>query len=144
MKNILVALDFKTETGKLVDTAQEYSRAFNAKIWLIHAVAPNPDFVGFEAGPQSVRDNRAEEIKEEHKEITNWSSQLVNEGHEAEGLMIQGATVDTILEEAKKLEAELIIIGHHEHSAMYKLLIGSRDTELIKKSSIPVLIVPLD
>ena len=48
-----------------------------------------------------------------------------------------------IMEEAKKLNVDIIIAGHHEHNFFYKAFVGSVSGKIIKKSKIPVLIVPL-
>ncbi len=65
-------------------------------------------------------------------------------GVRAEGLLVQGATVEMLLKEAQKLNTDLIITGHHDHNFLYKAFIGSTSEEIIKESKIPVLMVPLD
>ncbi|RMF20673.1 MAG: universal stress protein, partial [Cyanobacteria bacterium J083] len=57
-------------------------------------------------------------------------------------LLIQGATVTTILQEAAKLQAEMIIIGSHGHSSLYKALLGSVSEGIIRQATCPVLIIP--
>jgi len=49
-----------------------------------------------------------------------------------------------IIEESKKLNIDLIIAGHHEHGFFYNAFVGSVSAQIIKKSKIPVLIVPLE
>ena len=39
-------------------------------------------------------------------------------------------------------KAEMIILGSHEHGIFYHLLMGSTHNLLIKKSEIPILIIP--
>ena len=142
MKNILVSIDFDKKPELLIDKALELAVAFDSKIWLMHIAAPDPDFGGFEIGPQNVRDNRAAELRKEHKLIQDYAVGLKEKGTNADGLLIQGATIETILEEAKKLDVDMIIAGHHQHGLLYKAFIGSVSGELIKKSKIPVLIIP--
>ena len=68
MKNILVCIDFHEQTKNLINKAAEIAKAFNAKLWLVHVAAPDPDFVGYDVGPQYIRDARADELKEESVE----------------------------------------------------------------------------
>ncbi len=143
MKNILVTVGFDKNEKLLIDNAFQLAKAFNSKIWLIHVASPDPDFVGFEAGPQHVRDIRANELRKEHKIIQGYVTELKEKGIIAESLLIQGQTIKTIIEKSKKLDIELIIIGYHEHSFLYKSFFGNTSTQIIKKSKIPVLIVPL-
>ncbi|WP_033960357.1 universal stress protein [Psychroserpens jangbogonensis] len=143
MKNILVTVDFNRNEQLLVDKAFQLAERFDSKIWLIHIAAPNPDFVGYEVGPQCIRDNRASELRKEHKLLQEQSNELNKKGVKAEGLLIQGATIEMIMEESKKLNVDLIFAGHHEHSFLYKAFVGSVSGKILKKSKIPVLIVPL-
>lgn len=144
MKNILVTIDFNKNEQLLIDKASQLARAFDSKLWLIHIAAPDPDFVGYEAGPQYVRDARASDLRKEHKLLQEYSNTLNEKGINAEGLLIQGATIEMVIEEAKKLNVELIVAGHQEHGFLYNALRGSVSGQIVKKSKIPVLVVPLE
>jgi len=143
MKNILVTIDFEKEANLLVDRAFDLAEKFGSKVWLIHIAAPNPEFVGYEAGPQNERDFRAGELKTEHTIIEKYAHQLKEKGINAEGLLIQGPTLETILKETDKLNIDMVIIGHHKHSLFYKAFVGNTDSALINKSKVPVLLIPL-
>lgn len=143
MKNILVGIDFDETTDLLLSKAVEMAKMFNAKLWLLHAAAPNPDFVGYEVGPQFIRDFRASELKYEHKQLELFQKKVQQSGVDADGMIIGGATVDVILEEAKKLHVDLIIIGHHEHGLLYSAFFGNTSSGLIQKSKTAVMVVPL-
>lgn len=143
MKNILVCIDFDAHSDVLIGKATEFSEKFGSKIWLLHVAAPQPEFVTYDGGPQFIRETRADELRNEHKWLTDYSEQLRQKNFEAEGLLIQGATVETIFEESHKLNIDLIIAGHHEHSFFYNVFMGSTAAALIKKSKVPLLIVPL-
>jgi len=143
MKNILVTLDFEEKAILLVEKAAEIAEKFNSKVWLVHIVAPDPDFVGYEVGPQYIRDTRAQELRKEHKTIQNFTKMLKEKGIDAEGLLIQGPTREMILKESDKLKIDLIIIGHHEHGLLYKIFAGSVASQVIEHSEIPVLTVPI-
>ena len=144
MKNILVTINFDDNEKLLIDKAFQLAESFDSKIWLMHISAPDPDFVGFGVGPQDVRDNRAEELRKEHKLIQEYSNGLKAKGVDSEGLLIQGATIEMIIEESKKLNVDLIIIGHHEHGFFYNAFVGSVSAKIINKSKIPVLLIPLE
>src|SRR5680860_320168 len=144
MKNILVTIDFDKNEKLLIDKAFQLAESFNSKLWLMHIAAPDPDFAGYEVGPQYIRDNRAAELRKEHKLLQEYTNTLKKKGVDSEGLLVQGATVEMIIEESKKLNIDLIIAGHHEHGFFYNAFVGSVSAQIIKKSKIPVLIVPLE
>jgi nucleotide-binding universal stress UspA family protein len=47
-----------------------------------------------------------------------------------------------VLSEAKRLHAELIVVGSHGHGLLYDALLGSVSADILRKSSLPVLVVP--
>ena len=142
MDNILAAIDFSDITPAVVDKAAEIARCFTSKLWLIHIAAPDPDFVGYGTGPPSKRDWRAKTLREEHRYIQEKALELEKSGIDVTPLLIQGVTVETILQEATKLNADMIVIGSHGHGALHKALVGSVSEGIIRKASCPVLIVP--
>ncbi len=143
MKNILVAIDLDPNTQQLVDYAVQLAKAFEAKLWLIHIAEAEPDFIGYSEGPQYIRDTFAKELRDEHKAVQSLCNQVKKEGLDAEGLMIQGPTIDMILQEAEKLKADLIITATHHRNFIYKAFIGSVSTELFERSTIPLLAYPV-
>lgn len=144
MKNILVAIDFDENMELLLAHAAQLAKAFGAKVWLIHVAAPEPDFVGYEVGPKYIRDSRAEELREEHRTIQKYADNLGEQGIEAEGLLIQGATIEMLMNESRKLNIDLMIAGHHPHNFLYKAFVDDVSSQILKESKVPVLIIPLD
>jgi nucleotide-binding universal stress UspA family protein len=144
LKNILVAVDFNDAVGELMSYAESFAEKYGAKIWVVHVAAPDPDFVGYETGPQYIRDMRADELKDEHKELQQICEMFIKPKLASDALLIQGSTVETVLEEAKKLKADLLIVGTHQHSFFYNLFAESVSVELFKNAEIPVLSVPIE
>lgn len=144
MKNILVALDLDSEVRPLIERSLQFGKAFNAKIWLLHIVAPNPDFVGYEPDPQPTRDSRAEELRKNHAFLQQCAKELKEKGIDAEALFVQGPTVATLIEKSEGLAIDMLITGHNEHNLLYKTFVGSVAEGVVGKSKIPILLVPLD
>lgn len=143
MKNILVTIDFEEKGQVLIDKAAELAKKFKAKLWLVHVAAPDPDFIGYDVGPQYIRDVLAKDLRNEHKLLQGFTNQLKEKKIVAEALLVQGTTIETIVELTKKLAIDLIVIGKHEHGFFHKTFMVSTDESLVEKSNIPVLIVPL-
>ena len=137
-------LDFDENINLVIDKAFELAESLGSKIWLMHIAAPDPDFVGYDIGPQYIRDFRARELRQEHKLIQGYANGLKKKGIDAEGLLIQGATIEMIIQESKKLNIDLIITGHHEHGFLYNAFVESVSAKIINKSKLPVLIVPIE
>ena len=137
-------MDFNKNEEPLIDKALDLAKAFDSKLWLVHIAAPDPDFVGYEVGPQYIRDSRAVEIRKEHRLLQEYTIKLKEKEVNTEGLLLQGATIEMLIKESKKLNIDLIIAGHHEHGFLYKAFVGSVSAGILRKSKIPVLLIPLD
>ncbi|MEQ8910025.1 MAG: universal stress protein [Vicingaceae bacterium] len=144
MKNILIALELeeKNFSDKIVKSATQLAKAFGAKCWIVHIAAPEPDFVGYEVGPQYIRDMLAEDLKEEHKIVQAYADEIKKQGLNAEGLMVQGPTEEMILKEVEKLDIDLMILGNKKHGLLYSTFVGSVTDDLIHDLDIPVYLVP--
>ena len=142
MKNILTAIDFTSLTELLLQQSEKLAGAFDAKVWLVHIAAPPPDFVGYEVGPQHVRDERAGELRREHRDLQEYARRLTQQGIECEALLIQGPLLPTLLDEARELRADLLIVGAHQHSGLFRVLFGDTGRELLRRTTLPLLIVP--
>lgn len=143
MKNILVAVEFENDGEILINKAITLADKLISKIWIIHVAGPDLIFSAFEEELQQVRDSRAEQLKGERQRLQKYVDNIRSKGVSAEALLVQGDTIDTILEEGEKLHAEMLIIGHHERSRLYKLFFGNTDFAVINKAKIPVLVVPV-
>ncbi|MCU0319787.1 MAG: universal stress protein [Flavobacteriales bacterium] len=143
MKHILVALDMSGADERVVQHALPIAKAFGAHLSLLHVAAPEPDFVGFEVGPQYVRDHRADALRSEHRHIQALAAMTQAQGVETLGRLVQGPTVETLLAEAAELPADLIVVGSHGHGTFYKAFVGSVSDELLRSGRFPILVVPV-
>src|SRR5205814_8771579 len=111
IQTILVPVDFSDVTPKLVETAAGFAKAFGSRVVLLHIAAPEPDFVGFEPGPMTVRVSVARDVHEDHRRLDVVKHQLAESNIEAAALHIQGPTVLKILNEKDEQGADLLLMG---------------------------------
>ena len=143
MKNILIAVDIRDTDQLLLEQAAALATRFSSKVWVIHIAAPDPDFVGYSMGPTYIRDTRADQLRKEHRQLQSYAGWLNDQTIDADGLLIQGPTIEMIRDEVTKLEIDLLILGSRRHSFLYEAFVGHTAVKVIKDIRIPVLIVPL-
>jgi nucleotide-binding universal stress UspA family protein len=139
--SLLVAVDFSGVAEDQLDIVARLARP-NREVFLLHVAEPDPSFVGYEAGPDEVRHEVAVEFRREHEQLQALAGRLRDQGHQVSALMVQGPTVKTILDQAEKLEAEVIVVGSHGRGKLFDLVVGSVSAGVIRKTKIPVLVVP--
>ena len=140
---LLVAVDFSDPTEQILKVATRLAQSLDASVWLVHVAEPDPDFVGYDAGPDVVRDQVARKFREEHRVLQRLAAAMRDDNIEAKAILAQGATVQTLLELAERQESDLIVVGSHGRGMVAEMLMGSVSTGLIRRASCPVTVVPV-
>lgn len=143
MSNLLVPVDFSDVTAAVISEAKQLAKGLaNPHIWMVHVAPPDLDFVGYEVGPQHVRDWQAEDLREEHRQLQELSTQARDEGFDTTALLIEGPAVEAILKQSEKLAPSYIVMGSHGHGGIYKVVMGSVSEGVLQKAKCPVVFVP--
>ncbi len=140
---ILAAIDLSDASSKIIAAVEYLAKATDAEVRLLHVAEAEPDFVGYDAGPDVVRDQVAKEFRDEHRGVQKHADSLRAAGVVAGALLIKGPIIDTVLKEAKRFDADLLVVGSHGFGAIYDLLVGSSSRGILKDTQIPVLVVPV-
>jgi nucleotide-binding universal stress UspA family protein len=147
---IITAIDFSDITPRLLEQTTALAKALNADLFLIHVAEPNPDHIAYDYDPATVytvdsaevRSSIAARFQQEHKTLQEYAEDMREQGINCTALMIQGITVELLLKEAERLEADFIIAGTHGKGLISQLLLGSISEQLIKQATIPIHLVP--
>ena len=137
-----MAVDFSDASLVVVEWAARLALALRAELTLVHVAEPDPDFVGYDAGPQAVRDAVAHAFRGEHRRIQELADGLRERGVAAKALLVQGPTVETLVAEARRERADFIVMGSHGRGALAKVLVGSVSEGVLRAGCCPVLLVP--
>jgi len=149
---ILVAIDLKIGSDRLLAEAQRYARAFDAIVDVIHVAALDPDFVGYikSTDPEvqeqidSEREPHAKALRTEHQKTQAFGATLRANGVRVDqSLTAQGPILETIFAHVSKLGSDLLILGSHHHNALYRLWYGDTATDAVKQAPCALLVVPM-
>lgn len=141
--NILVAVDLSDATDKVIEAARGVADLTGASIHVLHVVEAEADFVGNSTNPEMAQAQVAKDFPKEYSRVNILTKKLQDEGLDASTCLVRGPGVQTTLREAKRLEVGLIVVGTHGHTAVFDVLIGSYSAGVIRKSKLPVLVVPV-
>jgi nucleotide-binding universal stress UspA family protein len=139
---LLAALDLSSTTPSVLREARNWARRLSAQLTLLHVAEPNPDFIGYEPGPATVRESVARKFHREHQQLEAAAQELRKDGVDTTALLVQGPTAETILKEADKLSVDAIFMGTRAHGALHDLIVGSTSKGVLGKSTRPVVLVP--
>lgn len=140
---MLVALDFADVTETILKVAGSTAKTTGSEVFLIHVAEPDPTFVGYQAGPDVVRDQVAHEFRDQHRMLQAHAERMRSGGLNATALLVQGPTAKTLMAEAERLQIDLIVMGTHGRTAVMDILVGSVSHAVLRHTTIPVLLVPV-
>jgi nucleotide-binding universal stress UspA family protein len=139
---VLAAIDFSPVSDRVIALAADLADATGARLSVLHVAAPEPGFVGYDVGPQHVRDQRARELRDEHHALHEIGEGLRERLADVRVRLRPGATVETILAEASENDADFLVVGAHRHGRARKLLLGSVSEGVLRRATCPVTVVP--
>ncbi|MEZ4220077.1 MAG: universal stress protein [Polyangiaceae bacterium] len=142
MAVVLAAVDFSPVTDAVCERAVVLSKALELELVLLHVAADDPEFVGYEPGPDSVRSAVAGHLRDAHRQLQARASALSRDGLAVRPLTVQGPIVERILEHAERLDAAWLVLGSHGHGKLYDLLVGSVADGVLRRSKVPTVMVP--
>jgi nucleotide-binding universal stress UspA family protein len=139
IKNILVPVDFSDYSKDALKYAVQFAKQFNAKLYIVYVIEPviyPADFsMGQVAIPSLENDikNRAEE------EMESLVKSFVDPSIETEKIIKTGKPFVEIIETAREVDADIIIMATHGHTGVEHLLFGSTAEKVVRKAPCPVL-----
>ena len=145
MKTIVVAVDFSNATAGVLDMASELARAFSARLRLFHVVEPEPSYTAYGFTPDEFPALHAyqEEAKRRAAGKLDELLEKVKSGlTDATCQIAEGSPLHSLMDYVKEVNADFVVLGSHGHGAIASLLLGSVAEGMVRKATVPTLIVP--
>lgn len=139
-ERIVMAYDGSLSGQRALLDCKEIAQWSRAKLHLVAVMPLNLSFVGIEG---AVYDSEVEERERSKYQgiLDEGLAQLTQTGHTAQGELLVGDAVEEISRFAKKVEANLIIVGHkHLDSWAARWWRGSVSSALIERAPCSVLV----
>jgi nucleotide-binding universal stress UspA family protein len=141
--NILVAVDLSPASAKVIEAAHGVAKLTGVSVYVLHVVETGSEYIAYAGVSDTQRKQVSEDFPVERDALHTLTEKLQEEGLDATAVLLCGPAVETTLAEAERLGAGLIVVGTHGHAAVYDVLIGSYSAGIIRKSELPVLVVPV-
>ena len=138
-KKILLSIDLNDEASwsASLQTAIDMSRTFGAVLHLVHVVAEVPEAVIKLYLPENNTDQLIQGFRDK---MDAFCEQHIPDDCKAITHLCRGSIYSGILETAKKVEADLIIIGSHRPT-MGDFLLGPNAARVVRHADSSVLVV---
>lgn len=142
IKTILMPTDFSECATTALTWARTLAAAFKAKIVLLHAV-DLVSYVWVPAGPASVPAPVPDDVAQRIMDVAEKSlhASAARAPEIARRLIRKGHPRDVILEVAKEVAADVVVMGTHGRRRVSQVFIGSVAEHVVRHAPVPVLVI---
>ncbi|WP_339490660.1 universal stress protein [Pseudomonas sp. EL_65y_Pfl2_R95] len=156
IRTILYATDLGLYAPYVLQHALAMTRAFNASLYVIHAVEPMGLFAESvlktyldEEHLKTLRHKGLETVMAdiEARVLQGFKDEVADSPNELALIravrVVQGDPPQVILAQAQKLAVDLLVIGSHSHGTDLEIPMGRTAARIIQLAEVPVYLVPM-
>ena len=140
-KRILVPMDGSPVAEAVLPHVKPLAQAFDTEIILLHVMVEPAEAFAVRSSPLSPP-RSIQKIQSQTKAyLKKVCARLEKDGVRASYLIRQGGVPETILEVAEIMQANVIAMSTHGHSLTRLFLLGSVTYQVVRRSSLPVMVI---
>jgi nucleotide-binding universal stress UspA family protein len=153
IKKILIGIDDSKHAEHAADYGFDIARRFGAAVGLVNMVEPAvvgsgvglDPILGMSNPSTGIDDLEMMDIqKSESENVVERTIKQFGTDMTVTHFTEYGSTAEGIIDCSKEFEADLIVIGTHNRTGLDRLLMGSVAEHVVRHSTVPVLVVPLE
>ena len=147
-KKILVAVDGSPTSNKGYKVAVELAKSVGAKLVVLHVIDERAVGIGLSASgfvaPAYVEDVIAALRDAGRKVLAKAQREAQAKGQAIDAHLVESlgnGVAYTILAQAKKQQADLVVLGTHGRRGLARVVVGSDAETVLREAAVPVLLV---
>lgn len=150
---ILIAIDFDPTAQAVAEQGFALAKSMDAEVTLLHVTSNTVNynslehvtimgFAGnFETEPSSLQFDIADNLKKAARQYLNKTKLHLGD-KSIKTVVKEGDTAETIIEVAKNIKADVIVLGSHSKKWLENIIMGSVSEKVLHLSTTPLFIVP--
>jgi nucleotide-binding universal stress UspA family protein len=147
-RKILVAVDGSPTSNKGYKVAVDLAKSIGAKLVVLHVIDERAVGIGLSASgfvaPAYVEDVIAALRDAGRKVLAKAQREAQAKGQAIDAHLVESlgnGVAHTILAQAKKQKADLIVLGTHGRRGLARVVVGSDAETVLREATVPVLLV---
>jgi len=140
-RRILHPTDFSRASAPALRRAVALARACRAPLVLLHVMTPPSPFIGEDTPPSSYVDLLILARRSAKRRLAAVFVRVRRTGVRARAVFAEGLPADAILRAARRMRADLIVMGTHGRTGVSRVFMGSVAERVVRQSRCPVLTV---
>lgn len=141
---LLCCVDFGPLCDRVVAEAVSLARPAAGEIVLLHVARAEEPLTSGGVAPPGTHPVPPLDVAERRQKLEAKVASVQGQGAEVRGvLVIDEEPAEAVLREAEAVHATHIVLGSHGHAMVFELLVGSFTQAVLRRSKIPVVVVPV-
>jgi nucleotide-binding universal stress UspA family protein len=151
MKNVLIALDYDPTAQKVAELGFSLAGNKDASITLLHVIADpsyyastvNDPIMGFGGNMNMdlLRPDIMDELKTTSLNFLEKAKQHLGDDN-IKTMVREGSIASTVLDVAKEINADIIVMGSHSRRWLENIVMGSITEYVLHRTIVPLFIIP--
>ena len=142
---ILLAVDGSVSSDRAVELAATLALPPDSLVRVVSVQQPYVDVLAMSWGsvgvsPDAMDSEEQAESRIHREAIERAETALARPGLAVEGFLVRGRPATAVVEEAKGMTADLVVVGSRGHSTIAAMVLGSTAAEIVDHSPCPVLV----
>jgi len=141
INKVLIALDYDETAQKIAEVGFALAQAMKAETILLHVISEQPVYYSTYSYMRELSVDFIGDLKISTQKFLDITKKHLGDAS-IKTVLYDGVISDMVLKAASDMEADIIVMGSHSRKWLEGILLGSVAADVLKKSSIPMYIVP--
>lgn len=152
MKKVLIAIDYNPTAQNIAKKGYELAKSMNAQIILLHVVADYTYYSSLDYSPIMgfdsfsnlgiLQTNTIAELQNAAYDYLDKTKKYLGDDS-IQAIVKDGDFGQAIVDSAKELDVDIIVLGSHSRRGLEKILMGSVAEKVLRNSPVPLFIIPV-
>ena len=141
IQKVLIAMDYDETSQKVAEVGFSMAKAMNAETILLHVISEQPVYYSTYTYMRELRVDILGDLKKSTQEFLDKTKKHLGDDS-IKTILKEGEIAETILNTAKELKVDVIVMGSHSRKWLENIILGSEAEDVLKKTTIPLFIIP--
>ena len=141
---IVAAVDRSQFADRVLVLVKRIAAAETSEVLLMNVAPREADILGQQLSRKVIEEPVPESLRDRRELLDRMAHELAASGIECSTLLLRGLPAETIVAEAKRWSADLVVVGSQGRGMLYRQFLGSVSEGVMSARRFPVLVVPLE
>jgi nucleotide-binding universal stress UspA family protein len=142
---ILLAVDGSVSSDRAVELVASFHLPVDSMVRVVSVQQPYVDVLALSwasvgASPEAADSEEQTDARHRHEAVERAERSLQRPGLKVEGFLLRGRPGSSIVDEAKAMQADLVVVGSRGHGTIATMVLGSTASEIVDHAPCPVLV----